>query len=250
MNNEKALMLTTKECLIAFFNKLYGNNTPGALRDCIELSRRLPCSNCLPRFIGPLYFPVSSTQTHLLPFPAAPSPSEAAPKPPVKTQKLTKKMRATTELELCLFRDHVYELERNNDSHGFTPLAVYFNDPTITSILNHFIQITSLEILSDTIPWWKYHSQHGLSLLALISGLQRDFAAQFEAVRLDRNKKSRLHAKSKCTAALDQAEDDDIKSKGDISEVEDDVVEPPPIPPTLLRIRNGHGGKQWKGLKI
>ncbi|KAK7012475.1 hypothetical protein R3P38DRAFT_3209779 [Favolaschia claudopus] len=47
MNKEKAVMLTTKGCFIAYFNRIYGNNSPGSTLDCIALPRRLPCSNCL-----------------------------------------------------------------------------------------------------------------------------------------------------------------------------------------------------------
>ncbi|KAF7344820.1 ATP-dependent DNA helicase RecQ [Mycena venus] len=59
MNNEKPLMLSTTECLIAFFNKLYDNSGESSRLDCIAAKRRLPCSNCRPQFIGPLFFPPS-----------------------------------------------------------------------------------------------------------------------------------------------------------------------------------------------
>ncbi|KAJ7108583.1 P-loop containing nucleoside triphosphate hydrolase protein [Mycena epipterygia] len=197
MNNEKALMLTTKKCLIVFFNKLYGNDTPDALLDCIKLPRCLPCSNCLPHFIGPLYFPSPPNQARLLPFSATPATTTTpatASAAPAKLHHLTKKMRAVADTRLRQFKDRVYSLERDNNAHGYTPVTAYFSNPTITSVLDHFLQITSLEILSTTIPRWKYHSEHGTSLLALISDLQRDFAAQFEAARLQRNEKNRLRA--------------------------------------------------------
>ncbi|KAF7351812.1 hypothetical protein MVEN_01142300 [Mycena venus] len=116
MNNEKALMLTTKGCLIVFFNKLYGNDTPGALRDCIDSPRLLPCSNCLPRFIGPLYLPNPSSHPRLAPF-VMPVPTTTPASTPPAPRKLTKKMRNAAEAQLSTFRDSVYSLERDNDVH-------------------------------------------------------------------------------------------------------------------------------------
>ncbi|KAJ7105861.1 P-loop containing nucleoside triphosphate hydrolase protein [Mycena epipterygia] len=68
MNNEKAMMLTTTHCLVVFFNTVFGNSTAGSHLDCISLPRRLPCSNCLPRFSGSLAFEPS-------PLPSGPTPS-------------------------------------------------------------------------------------------------------------------------------------------------------------------------------
>jgi hypothetical protein len=145
-------MLTTKGCLIAFFNKLYGNDTLGALLDCIALPRPLPCSNCMPRFIGPLYFPRSSDQPRLVPFKKLQLPvASTASKRPTQ-QKLTKKMRVAAEAKLLKFRDRVYSPERANKSHGFTPRSACFNTPTISTVLDNLFQITSLDILSTTIP--------------------------------------------------------------------------------------------------
>jgi hypothetical protein len=172
MNNEKALMLTIKGCLIAFFNKLYGNNTPGALLDCITLPRRLPC--------GPLYFPNPSAHPLLAPFVVSAPSHSSAPSRPVE-QKLTKKMRATAEEQLRKFRDRIYSLEQDSDGHGCTPLSAYFSNPTIASVLGQFFQITTLDILSAAIPRWKHHARHGEALLAIISGLQCEFAIEFEA---------------------------------------------------------------------
>ncbi|KAJ7768604.1 P-loop containing nucleoside triphosphate hydrolase protein [Mycena maculata] len=221
MNNEKALMLTTKGCLIAFFNKLYGNNTPRALLDCIAVPRCLPCSNCLLRFVGPLYLPNPSC---FAPFVTPPSISTHTPTCHTP-QKLTRKMRATAEAQLRRFRDHIYSLERDRDSHGYTPLSAYFSNPTIASVLDSFLQISTLAILSTTIPQWKYHSRHGESLLALIGDLQHEFTKEFEAARLERNKKNRLRGKSKRTAAAPESEDDQEM------EVEEEEIEEPPVAP-------------------
>jgi hypothetical protein len=119
MNNEKALMLTTKRCLIAFFNKLYENSGDLALLDCIAAARRLPCSNCLPRFIGPLAFAPSSLPIGFPPLAAfasvdrplsTASTSSAAPR---TNRKLTKIMRVAAEAELRLFRERVHKSERD-----------------------------------------------------------------------------------------------------------------------------------------
>jgi hypothetical protein len=91
MNNEKAMMLTTKGCLIAFLNKLFGNTTPGSNLDCIALPRRLPCSNCLPRFSGTLVFeplPLPSGPERLRPF-SAPQPKPVTATPYPKNQQTT-----------------------------------------------------------------------------------------------------------------------------------------------------------------
>ncbi|KAJ6631666.1 hypothetical protein B0H10DRAFT_2207288 [Mycena sp. CBHHK59/15] len=233
MNNEKALMLTTKQCLVAFFNKLYGNNTPGALLDCIELPRRFPCSNCRPRFVGPLYFPFPSNQPRLIPFTSPASSASPPPERPPKQQKLTRKMRTVAEARLREFKEHVYSLERDNVGHGFTPASAYFSNPTITSVLDHFFQITSLEILSTTIPKWKYHLQHGPSLLELIGKAQREFAQELEAARIERNEKNRLRARSKRAAASMEEEEDMGDEDGGEDEEPRNAAEAPPPPPSV-----------------
>ncbi|KAJ7602745.1 P-loop containing nucleoside triphosphate hydrolase protein [Mycena polygramma] len=204
MNNEKALMLTTKQCLHVFFNRLYGNDTPGALLDCIALPRRLPCSNCLPRFVGPLYLPTPPGS--LVPFSTPLTATSSAPSRPTKNQKLTKKMRSTAELELRKFRDRVYSLERDNEPHGYTPASSYLSTPIITTLLDNFLHISSTGKLSATIPRWKHHSRHGSPLLAIITNLQQEFTAQFEAARIERNKKNLARTKSKRAAALSDSE--------------------------------------------
>ncbi|KAJ7464089.1 P-loop containing nucleoside triphosphate hydrolase protein [Mycena latifolia] len=227
---KKALMLTTKGCLIVFFNKLYGNSTRGALIDCIELPRRSPCSNCLPRFIGPLFYPPSplpTGQRRLAAFAASSGPLSAPPKPPRKQQKLTRKMRVKAEAQLQKFRDLVYSLERENESHGYTPLSAYLSAPTIAALLDHFLQISSFDILSATIPRWKYHSHHGESLFKIICDLQRDFAAQFELARLERNEKNRLRAKAK-RAGVSAAESEGEPESED--EDEDEEMAAPKSP--------------------
>ncbi|KAJ6460258.1 P-loop containing nucleoside triphosphate hydrolase protein [Mycena sanguinolenta] len=224
MNNEKALMLTTKQCLISFFNKLYGNNTPGALVDCIELPRRFPCSNCLPRFIGPLYFPFPSNQPRFIPFTSIPATGSPNSTHPSKHRKLTKKMRTVAEGRLREFKDHIYSVERDNIGHGFTPAAAYFSNSTITSVLDNFFQITSLEVLSTTIPRWKFHSRHGPSLLDRIGELQRIFAEEFEAARIERNEKNRLRARSK-RATPDMGPEEEDEEMEDADEDEDEEME-------------------------
>ncbi|KAJ7939965.1 hypothetical protein B0H13DRAFT_1850166 [Mycena leptocephala] len=234
MNNEKALMLTTKQCLAVFFNRLYGNNTPGALLDCIQLPRRFPCSNCLPRFVGPLYFPFPSNQPRLIPFTLPASSASPPPRRPPKQQKLTRKMRTVAEAQLRQFKERVYSLERDNIGHGFTPASAYFSNPTITSVLDHFFQITSLEILSATIPKWKYHLHHGASLLELINELQHEFAQELEAARLERNEKNRLRARSKRAAtAMEEDEEDMGDEDGGEDEELVDAAEAPPPPPSV-----------------
>ncbi|KAJ7635906.1 hypothetical protein B0H17DRAFT_1217210 [Mycena rosella] len=153
-----------------------------------------------------------------------------APKPPVKQQKLTRKMRAAAEVQLRKFKDRVYSAERVNESHGFTPISAYFNNPSITAVLDYLLQISSLEKLAATIPRWKYHSRHGASLLALIDDLQCEFAAEFEAARLERNAKNRLRAKSKRVGAwMEEGDEEYMQSDGEQSGDEDAVPQPPPV---------------------
>ncbi|KAJ7645363.1 hypothetical protein B0H17DRAFT_1216039 [Mycena rosella] len=149
---------------------------------------------------------------------------QAPSRAPAKQQKLTRKMRADAELQLRKFKYRVYSLERANQNHGFTPVSAYFNNPTITTVLDNFLQISSLEKLTTTIPRWKYHSRHGAPLFALIQDLQREFAATFEAARLERNTKNRLRAKSKRAAAwMEEGDEEDMRSDNEQSEGEDDV---------------------------
>jgi hypothetical protein len=212
MNNEKALMLTTKRCLIAFFNKLYENSGDLALLDCIAAARRLPCSNCLPRFIGPLAFAPSPLPIGFPPLAAfasvdrplsSASTSSAAPR---TNRKLTKIMRVAAEAELRLFRERVHKSERDRTSHGYTPPSSYFPNPAIVSVLDHFLTISTVERIMMILPKWKHHARHGASLLELIKRLQAKFELEFETVRLEKNAANRAKAKAKCR--VDESDED------------------------------------------
>ncbi|KAJ7812435.1 hypothetical protein B0H14DRAFT_2605753 [Mycena olivaceomarginata] len=210
MNNEKALMLTVKRCLIAFFNKLYDNSGDAVELDCIKAARRLPCSNCLPRFIGPLSFPPSPLPAGSLPL--APFASASRPPPtstetasgPQKTRKLTKAMRIAAEAKLRLFRDRVHKSERNRTSHGYTPASSYFPNPAINSILDHLFAISTVENIAATIPKWKYLAGHGTALLEL-----------FETARVQKNAANRAKAKAKRRA---DSPEEEIPDEGEDSE--------------------------------
>ncbi|KAJ7939199.1 hypothetical protein B0H13DRAFT_1850935 [Mycena leptocephala] len=241
MNNEKAMMLTTKGCLIAFFNKLFGNNTPGSSLDCIALPRRLPCSNCLPRVSGSLVFepsPLPSGPERLRPFSEAKSQEKTpAPYRP-KNHKLTLKMRAVADAELRKFRAQVQKLEREFDLHGFTPASSYLSNPLITSLLDNLLVIWTREVLVAKIPDWKHHERRGEALYTLIRRLQLQFAAEFEAARLEKNKKARL--KRRAAAGWDKMSDgeDEGDEAQDTSASEDEPVHEHPVsPPTEVAKR-------------
>ncbi|KAJ7895792.1 hypothetical protein B0H13DRAFT_2523610 [Mycena leptocephala] len=209
MNNEKALMLTVKDCLIAFFNKMFGNGGETALLDCIEGKRRLPCSNCLPHFIGPLFFPPSPLPIDAPPLASFPSPdiqpSASAPVAsgiPKTPRKLMKAMRVAADTELRFFKERVHKAERDRVSHGYTPASSYFPNLAITSILDHFLTISTVDGLTTIIPKWKHHRRHGTALLELIQRLQATFAAEFEAARLQKNATNRAKARAKRCADL------------------------------------------------
>jgi hypothetical protein len=224
MNNEKALMLTVKRCLIAFFNKLYGNSGDAVELDCITAARRLPCSNCLPRFIGPLSFPPSPLPAGSLPL--APFASASRPPPtstetvrgPQTTHKLTKAMRIAAEAKLRLFRDRVHKSERNRTSHGYTPASSYFPNPAINSILDHLLAISTVENIAATIPKWKYLAGHGTALLELVKTLQADFILEFETARVQKNAANRAKAKAKRRADSPEEELSDEDEDSEIPE--------------------------------
>ncbi|KAJ7903965.1 hypothetical protein B0H13DRAFT_1881981 [Mycena leptocephala] len=113
MNNEKALMLTTADCLVVFLNS----------------------APSLASFVS-----------------ADQPPATAAQGATKKTRKLTKAMRTKAEAELRLFRERVHKSERDRVSHGYTPASSYFPNPAITSILDNFLAISTLEIIATIIP--------------------------------------------------------------------------------------------------
>ncbi|KAF7360481.1 ATP-dependent DNA helicase RecQ [Mycena venus] len=232
MNNEKALMLSTMECLIAFFNKLYDNSGETSRLDCIAAKRRLPCSNCRPQFIGPLFFPPSP-----LPIGAPPLAAfTAVDKPPLpsstttsgaakQARKLTKAMRATAETELRLFRERVHRYERDRVSHGYTPASSYFPNPAITSILDHFLAISTVDNLATIVPKWKHRDRHGSALLELIENLQGTFARDLEAARLQKKAANRAKAKAKKRHA-DESDDEMVEEEDEVSEEEPPAAAP------------------------
>ncbi|KAJ7113607.1 P-loop containing nucleoside triphosphate hydrolase protein, partial [Mycena epipterygia] len=236
MNNEKAVMLTTKRCLIAYFNKVFGNSTAGSHLDCIALPRRLPCSNCLPRFSGSLVFepsPLPSGPQRLRPFSQLQSQPTAAAVVPFrpKNTKLSLKMRAVADSELRAFRVRVQKLERDYDLYGVTPASSYLSNPVIASLLDHFLIIWTRAVLVTKIPQWKHAERHGEALFELIRTLQGEFASQFEAARVERNKKARLKRRA-AAGRDDMSIDDDEKSDSAEEDTGDnegaDVDEPVP----------------------
>ncbi|KAJ7737518.1 hypothetical protein B0H16DRAFT_1762370 [Mycena metata] len=214
-------MLTTTRCLNAFFNKLFGNSTPGAHLDCIALPRRLPCSNCLPRFKGTLVFdpsPLPTGPERLRPLsqPKIPAAAPAAYRP--KNTKLTLKMRAAADTELRKFRLQVQKLEQDYDVLGIMPESAYLSNPVITTLLDNLLIIRTRDVLMAKIPQWKYHERRGEALMTLIKALQIQFAADFEVARLERNKKARL----KRRAAGQDMMDDEESERGEEEEESED----------------------------
>ncbi|KAJ7182392.1 P-loop containing nucleoside triphosphate hydrolase protein, partial [Mycena crocata] len=222
MNNEKALMLTVKTCLIAFFNKMFGNAGAAALLDCIDAQRRLPCSNCRPRFVGPLFFPPSPLpigSQPLAPFSDVSPPIHPTTTTPPRSRKLTRAMRATADAELRLFKKRVHKAERDRPVHGYTPASTYLPNPVITSLLDGFFTISSLETLATTIPKWKFHSGHGPALLELIARWQATFVQEFEDARLQKN----AAAKAKRRAAASESDEE-------MPEPDEPIEEETPVP--------------------
>ncbi|KAK6996141.1 ATP-dependent DNA helicase RecQ [Favolaschia claudopus] len=236
MNNNKALMLTIKSCLIAFINKTYGNTGEAALLDCVAATRSLPCSNCLPHFVGPLSFPPSPLPPGASPLPPF-SPTNQAPRPvPVSTtnpgHKLTKVMRARADADLRCFRDKVHKAEREHVSHGYTPASSYFPNPAISLILDRFFAISAVETIKSIIPNWKHYQRHGLALYLLIDDLQRTFLAEFDAARLEKNAKAR--AKRREERLEEEDMDGEVEELGSEPEEQTPAV---PSSPVLTRKR-------------
>ncbi|KAK7016659.1 P-loop containing nucleoside triphosphate hydrolase protein [Favolaschia claudopus] len=239
MSTNKALMLTIKSCLIAFINKTYGNTGENALLDCIAAERQLPCSNCLPHFVGPLFFPPSS-----LPIGAPPLPpflpvnqTRRLTAPTVTNQtssrKLPKAMRARADADLRRFRDKVHKAERERVSHGYTPASSYFPNPAISTILDQFFAVSAVETIKAIIPTWKHYERHGLSLYLLIKDLQGVFFAEFDAVRLEKNAKAR--AKRREERLEDEDMDGEVEELGSEPEEQTPVVPVRPVMTTRKR---------------
>ncbi|KAJ7759723.1 P-loop containing nucleoside triphosphate hydrolase protein [Mycena maculata] len=231
MNNEKAMMLTTTGCLIVFFNKLFCNSTPGSQLDCIARPRRLPCSNCLPRLSGSLVFapsPLSSGSRRLRPFSEPKAKAKPAASAQPKNQKPTVKMRSTADAELRELRVRVQKLERDYDVYGFMPASSYLSNPIITALLDNLLVIWTREVLPMTIPSWKHNERHGQALFKLIRSLQLKFAAIFETVRLEKNRKARI--KRQVAAGKGGISDDEEGGDADAeSEDEGDLEEAPGV---------------------
>ncbi|KAJ6586630.1 hypothetical protein B0H10DRAFT_829530 [Mycena sp. CBHHK59/15] len=111
-------------------------------------------------------------------------------------------MRAKADAVLLrVFRSEVQKLEREYDVYGMTPASSYLSNPIITSLLDNFLVIWTREMLAAKIPQWKHHERRGQALFKLIADLQVEFAAQFEAARLETNRKAREKRGTARTAA-------------------------------------------------
>lgn len=108
MDLGKAGVLVEKKCYIANFNLLYGNET--TYQDCIEASRRLPCSLCMPRSdIIPEFLP-SPLPPGCPPFPVLVIPPVPASSSLVSVRSapaLTRKEQALALPELKKFAEYV-----------------------------------------------------------------------------------------------------------------------------------------------
>ncbi|KAJ7867126.1 hypothetical protein B0H13DRAFT_1897718 [Mycena leptocephala] len=238
MNNEKAMMLTTKGCLIAFLNKLFGNSTPGSNLDCIALPRHLPCSNCLPRFSGTLVFepsPLPSGPERLRPFSAPqPKPVTAAPYRP-KTNKLTRKMRSAADAELRKFRVKVQKLERDYDVYGCTPPSSYLSNSVIASLLDTLLISGLGRFLLRRYRDGNITNDMAKRFLRSFC-LFRSNLQVFEAARLERNQKARQ--KRRAAAGKDVMSEDEVDMDEDPGsedeDVDDSTEELVSLPPELL----------------
>ncbi|KAJ6628089.1 hypothetical protein B0H10DRAFT_1940645 [Mycena sp. CBHHK59/15] len=90
----------------------------------------------------------------------------------------------------------------------------------------------TLDILTVTIPRWKHLERHGPALLTLVFDLQCEFAAEFEAARVTRNKKNTLRARSKRSAAAH--EESDGKPEKEEEDEEMSAEEEEQMPAALL----------------
>ncbi|KAJ7735896.1 hypothetical protein B0H16DRAFT_1574678, partial [Mycena metata] len=237
MNNEKALMLTTTSCLNVFFNKMFGNNAAGSFLDCIARARRLPCSNCLPRFVGSIEYlpsPLPSGTQRLRPFSQPkPKPSVTQPYRP-KNTKLTRKMRTAADAELRKFRSQVQKAEREYDIYGCTPPSSYLSNPVITSLLDSLLIIWTQDVLVTKIPLWEHHERHGEKLWLLISGLQFRFAAEFTAAQLEKNKKARVKRRRVNKDVMSDGDGDEETDEEDVAMDSGDDEEELEGPPELV----------------
>jgi len=202
MDLGKAGVLVEKKCYIANFNLLYGNET--TFRDCIEAGRRLPCSLCISRSNATFDFPPSPLPAGCPPFPVLvipPNPPSSSLVVARSVPALTRKEQALALPELTKFSKSVRIAQKGLSDHRYAPSSSYFSPPTIQLVVDQLMEITTEEELQTAIPLWRYHSQHGTRLLAIITMLQMQFNISREEARLLRNEKNRAAAAAKRVAA-------------------------------------------------
>ncbi|KII90231.1 hypothetical protein PLICRDRAFT_53320 [Plicaturopsis crispa FD-325 SS-3] len=239
MDDGKARLLSERGCLVAFMNSHYAN-APLELStlDCIAARRPLPCNHCAPgRSLDPTVFPPSPIPIDMPP----PSPFiPVAPSLPQETQsKLSRKERQLASTVLSKFGAEVRLAELHTDLHDYRPRSMYFPVALMDTILDNFLDISSIQALAALSSDWDFRARHEAALFDAIQPVQRDIRAQREVKRVQRNKKAQATraantAKRAAALSLPTTDVDDL-----VPAAADPLLEVPlpassaPAPPVL-----------------
>lgn len=128
-------------------------------------------------------------------------------------------MRAVADTELRKFRTKVQCSSVTTTFTDVHPHRLTFRTLPITTLLDNLLVIWTPTVLVAKIPQWKYHERRGAALWMLIQSLQIRFAAEFDAARLEKNKKART--KRRAATEWDKMSDGVNESSGDEREEED-----------------------------
>ncbi|KAF8176409.1 P-loop containing nucleoside triphosphate hydrolase protein [Mycena galopus ATCC 62051] len=245
LEHAKVLLLTEKTCYNAAMNRIYGNPPLStATLDCIAANRPLPCSLCATRNKITLEFPAPPLPpgVELPPF-VAPAPSNASRLD--KKLRLAKKEKKEAASALADFGKTVYRAEHNEPLHQNRPKSSFFPTSVTNSLLDHLLDLDSLEKVETIVALWKFGRGYLARLYAVIHQLRTAIIAERERVRAKKNAKRRAGRRAKRAVYSEESESEEESDESESSseeeeEEEEEVNQHPrssPIPPAPKRTK-------------
>ncbi|THU81188.1 P-loop containing nucleoside triphosphate hydrolase protein [Dendrothele bispora CBS 962.96] len=175
MDQGKASFLAEELCLTGNINEYYGNPPLDQSRlDCRQANWKIYCALCCQRYKVQYNF-MSPAITSISWLPLTITPPSKSSTPRKSRNSLGKDERTSMRLWMLDFRRMIWsEFEPVNPVLSHHPIAHFFSDSLIESILNNFLKIKHVDKLKLILEqhMWKYTDTKGDMLFRLIVDFQ------------------------------------------------------------------------------
>ncbi|KAF8144805.1 P-loop containing nucleoside triphosphate hydrolase protein [Mycena galopus ATCC 62051] len=154
---------------------------------------------------------------------------------------LAKKEKKEAASALADFGKTVYRAEHNEPLHQNRPKSSFFPTSVTNSLLDHLLDLDSLEKVETIVALWKFGCGYLARLYAVIHQLRTAIIAECERVRAKKNAKRRAGRRAKRAVYSKESESEEESDESESSsEEEEEVNQHPrssPIPPAPKRTK-------------